>query len=110
MKVLFVSQELPPETGWGGIGTYVSMISRALAERGVEVHVLSVVEGQPISRGTVDGVTVHRFPLPQVRHRILPSESQKRVVLPANIVRLIGRLGLAPDVVECPDWGAEGLG
>ena len=42
MKVLFVSQELPPETGWGGIGTYVSMISRALAERGVEVHVLSV--------------------------------------------------------------------
>ena len=39
MKVLFVSQELPPETGWGGIGTYVSMISRALAEKDIDVHV-----------------------------------------------------------------------
>lgn len=110
MKVLFVSQELPPETGWGGIGTYVAMISRALADKGVEVHVLSVVEGQPVSRRQVDGVTVHRFPLPRVRHRILPPETWKRVTLGVNVARLIKRLGLAPTVVECPDWGAEGLG
>src|SRR5947207_919519 len=46
MRTLFVSQELPPETGWGGIGTYVDVLSEALARKSVEVHVLSVVEGQ----------------------------------------------------------------
>src|SRR2546423_4261816 len=110
MKVLYVSQELTPETGWGGIGTYVSMISRALAEKDIDVHVLSLVEGQPVSQRTVDGVTVHRFPLPQARHRILPLESRQRVVLAGNVVRLMRRLSLAPSVIECPDWKAEGLG
>jgi hypothetical protein len=39
--VCYVSQEYPPETGWGGIGTYVYEISHALVERGHTVIVLS---------------------------------------------------------------------
>lgn len=110
MRVLFVSQELPPETGWGGIGTYVDVLSEALAAKGTEVHVLSVVEGQPSSRNEVGGVTVHRHPLPRGNdHARLPPETLRRLRLPARVSWLIRELGLDPEVVECPEWGAEGL-
>jgi glycosyltransferase involved in cell wall biosynthesis len=109
-RVLFVSQEMPPDTGWGGIGTYVDVISEALVAKGIEVHVLSVVEGQPASTKETAGVIVHRQPLPYVRgSRRLPPEAWRRTWLPVTVARLIPRLGLRPDVVECPEWGAEGL-
>lgn len=41
MRIAFISREYPPETGWGGIGTYVYRMSHALAEAGHEVHVIS---------------------------------------------------------------------
>lgn len=110
MRILFVSQELPPETGWGGIGTYVDVLSEALAADGHDVHVLSVVDGQPTSVKEVAGVTVHRHPLPRVRGAArLPPEAWRRTWLPVTVARLIRRLGLNPSVVECPEWSAEGL-
>ena len=111
MRVLFVSQEFPPETGWGGIGTYVAMVSEALSSRGVEVHVLSVAEGQPVSTRTLGGVTVHRRPLPVVRGpaRFLP-EAWSRLWLSATVARVVNGLKPAPTVIECPDWKAEGVG
>ena len=110
MRVLFVSQEFPPETGWGGIGTYVDVLSEALVAKGVDVHVLSVVDGQPASTRERGGVTVHRRPLPHVRgaHRPAP-EVWWRAWLALNTARLAERLGIEPDVVECPEWMAEGL-
>lgn len=110
MRVLFVSQEMPPETGWGGIGTYVDVLARALAGKGVDVHVLSVVEGLPATTKEVAGVVIHRRPLPRVRgsHR-LPPETWRRVWLPLTVERLIRKLRLQPSVVECPEWCAEGL-
>jgi glycogen synthase len=109
--VLLISQELPPETGWGGIGTYVHTISRELAAQGVDVHVLSIVEEQPASRRVIEGVTVHRRPLPVVgpAARRAP-EAWKRAWLPVVAAWLTRRLHIAPDVVECPEWMAEGLG
>lgn len=110
MKVLFVSQELPPDTGWGGIGTYVDVLSEALTGKGVEVHVLSVVEGQRPSTKNIEGVTVHRLPLPRVRGAArLPPEAWVRVWLALTVARATSGLALAPDVVECPEWKAEGL-
>jgi glycosyltransferase involved in cell wall biosynthesis len=110
MKVLFVSQEVPPETGWGGIGTYIDVLSAALAAKGVEVHVLSVVEGQPMSRREHAGATVHRFSLPAVHRpgRYAP-EAWRRILLSVSVARLLPRIGVRPDVVECPEWMAEGL-
>lgn len=111
MRILLVSQELPPETGWGGIGTYVHTISRALAAKGADVHALSVVEGQPASCKQSEGVTIHRQPLPVLRRpaRRAP-EVWRRVWLPATAAWLTQRLRVVPDVVECPEWMAEGLG
>jgi glycogen synthase len=111
MRVLLVSQEMPPETGWGGIGTYVDTIARAMAARGADVHVLSVVPGLPASIRQTNGVTVHRHPLPDV-HRLVhrAPEAWRRAWLTAMVARLTRRLGFTPDVVECPEWMAEGLG
>jgi glycosyltransferase involved in cell wall biosynthesis len=111
LRILFVSREYPPSTGGGGIGSYVKTMARALARRGNEVHVLSCSDGQPADDHLDDGVRVHlrgvpRF-LPKVRRRF-----------PGTVGRLEGalaryresrRLGLDFDVVEAPDWLAEGL-
>jgi glycosyltransferase involved in cell wall biosynthesis len=111
MKVLLVSQEMPPETAWGGIGTYVDVVSEALAASGVDVHVLSAVDGQPESTSKRGDVTVHRFALPRAQRpaRYAP-ESWRRIVLGLTVARLTRSLPFVPSVVECPEWMAEGLG
>lgn len=109
MRVLLVSQEMPPETGWGGIGTYVDVLSEALAEKGVEVHVLSVVDQQPQTVKRVGAVTVHRYPHAHRRDSGQLPESQRRLSLAIAIARLIPRLELKPDVIECPEWMGEGF-
>ena len=109
VRVLFVSQEFPPDTGWGGIGTYVHAVSQALAAKGTDVHVLSVAEGQERRTAQVGDVTVHRFPLPPVRGVGRLPETAVRIWLAAAVSRTVGRLGLNPAVIECPDWRAEGV-
>jgi glycosyltransferase involved in cell wall biosynthesis len=111
VRVLLVSQEMPPETGWGGIGTYVDTISHALADQGAEVHVLSVVPGQPAGSRQVGGVTVHRRALPEVRRPAdrIP-EAWRRAWLAGAVAWHTRRLPIRPDVVECPEWMAEGFG
>jgi glycosyltransferase involved in cell wall biosynthesis len=110
LRTLFVSQEVPPETGWGGIGTYVDVLSEALAARGAEVHVLSVAEGQRPGRTRRGGVTVHRAALPALHRpsRYAP-ETWRRLLLALTVARLVPRLGFEPEVIECPEWMAEGL-
>lgn len=60
MKILFVSSEFPPETGFGGIGTYVAHLAPALAARGHAVTVLSRTLGGEDTETRVDGVRVVR--------------------------------------------------
>ncbi len=110
MRVLLVSQEMPPETAWGGIGTYADVLSEALVAKGHEVDVLSLVEGQQCSVTRRNGVTIHRFGLPRIAGpgRLAP-ETWRRLWLAICAARRSGRLGVRPDVIECPEWNAEGL-
>jgi glycogen(starch) synthase len=111
LRILFVSREYPPETGGGGIGSYVETMARALAARGHEIHVLSCVPQQAFENTKRDGVYLHRRGVP----RWLPKIRRR---LPATAFRLEGafssylelrNLGLDIDLVEAPDWMAEGL-
>jgi glycogen(starch) synthase len=111
LRVLFVSREYPPETGGGGIGSYVEMMARALVARGHEVHVLSCVQGQADDDRVRAGVHLHRRSV----HRFLPKIRRR---LPSTALRIEGALSsylasrsLGPDfdIVEAPDWMAEGL-
>jgi glycogen(starch) synthase len=112
VRVLLTSQEVPPHTAWGGIGTYVGTIAPALARQGAEVHVLSVVEGQERGTSTLDGVHVHRAPLRRPRGvgRVtrMPA-TWRRLFLSAAVAREKRKLGMRFDVCEAPEWNAEGL-
>jgi glycogen synthase len=113
VRVLLVSQEMPPETDWGGIGTYVAALGPALAAAGAEVHVLSVVPGQASSDRVVNGVMVHRRGLrrpPGVGRASRLPETWERLTLAGAVERERRALGFEPDVVEAPEWRAEGLG
>jgi glycosyltransferase involved in cell wall biosynthesis len=62
MKIALLSFEYPPETGFGGIGTYTWYHARALVKLGHQVHVLAG-STEPCELRTTehDGVFVHRF-------------------------------------------------
>lgn len=111
LRILFISREYPPWTGGGGIGSYVETMAHALARRGHEVHVLSCSEGQGAEDHDDDGVRLHLRGVP----RLFPKLRRR---FPGTVRRLEGaiaryreyrRLGIDVDVIEAPDWLAEGL-
>ena len=60
MHICYISQEYPPETGWGGVGTYTYIMARDLVKRGHRVTIISVTMSEP-SIESQDGVEVHRL-------------------------------------------------
>lgn len=106
--------EYPPETGGGGIGSYVATIAPALAARGHEVHVLSCVSRQTPSDTMDRGVWIHRRPQIRVRgsSRLLGRkwpETVPRILTATSTFVHSRRLGVRFDVIEAPEWMAEGL-
>ncbi len=63
MHICLISQEYPPDTGWGGIGSYTYEMAHGLAKHGHKVTVISraITQEKIVENGNV-----------QV-HRILPS-------------------------------------
>lgn len=60
LHICLISEEYPPDTGWGGIGTYMCNSARGLAEAGHRVEVIAGAVGP--ARTLIDaGVTVHRI-------------------------------------------------
>ena len=60
MKILFLTKYYPPSKG--GIERYGQLLCTTLVQRGVDVEVVAVVEGDQTARTeSVEGVTVHRF-------------------------------------------------
>src|SRR5438552_15536244 len=60
MRICIVSQEYPPETGGGGIGTQSYLKAQGLTARGHHVEVVSASWNNP--RDELDGkVPVHRI-------------------------------------------------
>jgi glycosyltransferase involved in cell wall biosynthesis len=59
LHICYISQEYPPETGWGGIGSYTHEMAHALAGKGHRVTVVSRAVGAP-SVTEHEGVAVHR--------------------------------------------------
>jgi glycosyltransferase involved in cell wall biosynthesis len=62
VRIILLSFEYPPETGYGGIGTYTWYQARALVRLGYSVHVLAGSRDlTPLRTSYSDGVIVHRF-------------------------------------------------
>lgn len=112
MKILFVTMEYPPDTGIGGIGSNIAGMVPSLVARGHEVHVLSCYPDQERRDVDHEGATVHRRPRRRSRllRRLVPREPLvSRLEAIWSVWREFRALRLAPDVVNVPDWFAEGL-
>ncbi|HJZ60485.1 MAG TPA: glycosyltransferase family 4 protein [Gemmataceae bacterium] len=112
MNVCLVSQEYPPETARGGVGTQTWNKARWLAQRGHAVHVLSCAAAPvPETRTeTRDGVTVHRMPPPGGEFPVYTTPAYW-VGYSWAVLRELHRRTQdhAFDVVDFPEYGAEGF-
>ncbi|MEO7793823.1 MAG: glycosyltransferase family 4 protein, partial [Thermoanaerobaculia bacterium] len=119
MRLALASFEYPPETGFGGIGTYTWTHARALARAGHEVHVLAgAAKSGPLRCEREGEVTVWRGSAPPGVRRLARWIgtaggwwSRNRIETGARM-RLLLRTAAAGkpfDLVEFPDCGGEGL-
>ena len=112
MRICLVSQEYPPETARGGIGSQTWNKARELARRGHEVHVLSRAAdpGPDMRVEEADGVTVHRMQ-PPGHEFVLQEMATYNLGYSWHVFRWLRLLmEEAPfDVIDFPDYGAEGF-
>jgi glycosyltransferase involved in cell wall biosynthesis len=110
MRIALVSQEYPPETAHGGIGSQMQAKARGLAARGHEVYVISTgLDGQAYET-TDGGVHVIRIAgFDRSFTRRLYTESARWVIystaVAAAIIELHARAPL--DLLDFPELGAE---
>ena len=125
LRVLFVSGEFPPETGFGGIGTYTKHMAESLAAAGHHATVLCRSSGVEEYTSIVNDVTIIRIPpephpLPRSKYTYMLRRLANRF-FPHTLNRLswalavrkkiseLLRLTARFDIIEAPECGAEGL-
>jgi glycosyltransferase involved in cell wall biosynthesis len=105
MKICLVSQEYPPETAWGGIGTYVYTIAQGLSDLGNEVHVIAYAPDKEINYFD-QKVLVHRVRNIEIRGKYsIMSKIFYSIRVSQKIDELIDKYKI--ELVEGPDWCAE---
>ena len=60
MRIAFISYEFPPDTGMGGIGTYVKQMASAMSEYNWDVHVFAGTDKVSYDE-TEEGCIIHRI-------------------------------------------------
>lgn len=112
MNVCLVSQDFPPETAWGGIGTQTWNKARTLAHLGHTVHVLScaAIPGPNLRTESDAGVTVHRMRPPMFETEV-DDLSTVWLGYSWSLLRPLQYLMQMTDfdVIDFPDYGAEGF-
>ncbi len=116
MNICLVSQEYPPETARGGIGTQTWNKARSLAGLGHSVHVLScgAGEGPDLTTEIENGITVHRMRPPgQECGEEFPVYNPPTYSLGYtwSVLRHLNKLMRSTtfDVIDFAEYGAEGF-
>jgi len=116
MRICLVSQEYPPETARGGIGTQTWNKAHTLARLGHTVHVLSCSQtsGLNLRTETEAGVTLRRMPPPgEETGRDFPvyTSATYAVGYTWNVLRHLHHLMRTTefDVIDFAEYGAEGF-
>ena len=116
MNIAILSYEYPPETGFGGIGTYSYYHARALAKLGHNVHVFAGSTQVGLFHSEHDGVRVTRVKTEGRLQRLLrPARTHEwfwfhNRVETAYAQYIAMRQALeheAFDIVEAPECGAD---
>ncbi|MBU1821883.1 MAG: glycosyltransferase, partial [Bacteroidetes bacterium] len=108
MRIGLISQEYPPETARGGIGTQTWLKAQGLTRRGHRVFVISRSPNNERYEQTDGLLTVIRIPGMDEQFQEMTDTVQwitHSVVVAAEIQRLHQRENL--DLLDFPEWGAE---
>src|SRR3954453_7975774 len=110
MRICLVSQQYPPDTARGGIGSQTWNKARSLARLGHSVHVISCAAGEQACVTVIDGVTVHRIQSPG-REFPVYNPATYWLGYPWTVFgensNLLERIKF--DVIDFPEYGAEGF-
>jgi glycogen synthase len=99
MRICFISYEYPPDTGLGGIATYVQQIAALMSARKIDTEVICASQ---VDKGTI---RVNDFLSVTKVH--CSSTEEFRVLSPLVVA---GRHNHKPfDIIEVPEYGAEAL-
>lgn len=109
MRIALVSQEYPPETAKGGLGTQTYLKAHGLAARGHEVHVVSQTAGPALLQTRDGSVRVIRTPGFYPRMPIW-TEPAGWLTYSAEVAAVLAQLhSESPlDLVDFAEWAAEG--
>jgi len=110
MRIALVSQEYPPETAKGGLGTQTFLKAHGLAALGHEVYVVSrSPTGKPTHKktGKVWVARVGSFSNGFSAHTDIADWLTHSAMVSAEIEALHARKPL--DLIDCPEWAAEGF-
>jgi glycogen(starch) synthase len=103
MRVVHVAWEYPPLI-YGGLGRHVDALTRAQADRGDDVIVLTQSQDDHLTQGTVHGVRVIRAPHDPPRVPFSEDTLLAWVLgMQTGMLRCAGLIGAA-DVVHAHDW------
>lgn len=112
MHICYISQEYPPDTGWGGIGRYTRTMAQAMARLGHSVDVIT--RSLSFDYAYLDeGVRVHRIAQPQLSSSV-PISRARALAVYAYAYKVLQKVvelhRMFPfDVVEFPEFEAEGF-
>src|SRR5262245_10742551 len=99
MRICFISYEYPPDTGLGGIATYIQQVAALMSEQKIDTEVICA---SPVNSGTtiinefLSITKIHCSNTEEFR-RLSPSVAAER------------HSHKPFDVIEVPEYGAEAL-
>ena len=106
-KIVLVSQEYPPETGWGGIGTYTWNLAHALSDLDYPVTVLALNSTSKPSFRKDANIEIIRLAHPP---RLFFRTSLGTIIYSMQVayrILKISKHSSIPLVIEAPEWFAE---
>ena len=110
LAICLISQEFPPYTSWGGIGTYNATIAFEYARRGHRVTVISRAHsGAPGKLQPADGIVVHRVGVPIERKRFV-GRTIDRILYARTVAAAVRSVDAQEqfDVIEATEASLEG--
>ncbi len=117
MKIAILSFEYPPDTGFGGIGTYSYYQARGLAKLGHDVHVFAGATRAGVHHSEHDGVRVTRIKREGWLSGLLQNARDRNCWWATNRVQTAYNTYAAVrkalsrehfDLIEFPECGADG--
>src|SRR5258706_12882856 len=110
MTLCLVSQEYPPETGGGGIGTQTSLRAHGLAARGHTLHVVAASWDAQERTYQDGGATIHRVAEPRLRVAGYEDSTSWLAYSEAVAAKLTElERSIKFDIIQFAEYGGEGF-